>query len=97
MVSTPPALSGSDELRETVDLLAKVLASISDRLDSQGQQINELLQLSTRTSTARPEPQDHTLADSRNSFIRKMVFRLRWSACPTMSALVRLVPQRWRL
>ena len=45
MTSTPPALAGSDELRETVDLLAQVLASISDRLDSQSNQIDELLQL----------------------------------------------------
>ncbi|MFB9223865.1 hypothetical protein ACFFUC_12985 [Paracoccus cavernae] len=45
MAQTPPALSGSDELRETVDLLAQVLASISDRLDSQGHQLDALLQL----------------------------------------------------
>ena len=45
MTSTPPALSGSDELRETVDLLAQVLTSISDRLDSQSKQIDALLQL----------------------------------------------------
>lgn len=56
MAQDPPALSGADELRETVDLLAQVLASISDRLDSQNAQITELLKLGKAAQNAASAP-----------------------------------------
>ena len=70
MTSTPPAVPGSDELRETVDLLAQVLASISDRLDDQNKKINSL----TALLEASPKPAQAPTADAMNdSLIGKTI------------------------
>ena len=52
MTSTPPALSGSDELQETLELLSHAVVSISDRLDDQNKKIDSL----TALLEASPKP-----------------------------------------
>ena len=64
MTSTPPAVPGSDELRETVDLLAQVLASISDRLDDQNKKINSLTALLEASPKPAPAPAPAATNDS---------------------------------
>lgn len=85
MALDPPALSGADELRETVDLLAQVLASISDRLDSQNAQITELLKLGKAAQNAASAPtQPATIENLNEGLIGKTII---YSLSPIISKL----------
>lgn len=70
MTSTPPALSGSDELQETLELLSHAVVSISDRLDDQNKKIDSL----TALLEASPKPAQAPTADAMNdSLIGKTI------------------------
>ena len=47
-----PDPRGEDELRETLDLLATVMASLSDRVDAQGDALDKLARVSAETRQA---------------------------------------------
>ncbi|PAU96007.1 hypothetical protein [Paracoccus salipaludis] len=59
MPDTPPALSDV-ALRETLDLLGQVVASMSARLDSQGEQIEALTRAVDKTRTAAKRTEQQT-------------------------------------
>lgn len=74
MASKHPAPLKSDELRETVDLLAQVMASMSDRLDSQSAQITELLKLGKAAQNApSPSTQPATVENLSEGLIGKTI------------------------
>ncbi|MBV0893148.1 hypothetical protein KTN05_15130 [Paracoccus sp. Z118] len=67
MPDTPPPALSDVALRETLDLLGQVVASMSARLDSQGEQIEALVEAveKTRSAANRTEQQTDPAAYAR--------------------------------
>lgn len=69
MPPIPPALQRDHELRETVDLLAQVTATMSARIDAQGKKLDALITLMAETRDAAVTARDHTDPERYGRFI----------------------------